>query len=70
MSNNSIDAEVFVYTGKGGAVVPQDVIRVRVDPSVTSIPANAFHLRRELVEVELCEGLEIGDDSFENCDTR
>jgi hypothetical protein len=69
MSSNSTDTEVFVYTGEGGADVPQDVIRVRVDPSVTSIPAEAFDTRKKLTEVELCEGLvEIGDRSFKWCD--
>ena len=62
-------AEVFVYTGEGGAVVPQDVVRVRVDPSVTSIPAYAFHERKKLAEVELCEGVvEIGEGVFDWCD--
>ena len=62
---NATDAEVFVYTGAGGAVVPQDVVRVRVDPSVTSIPARAFYGRKKLTEVELCEGLvEIGEKSL------
>ena len=45
------------------------MVRVRVDPSVTSISASAFHLRKKLAEVELCEGLvEIGADSFRWCD--
>ncbi len=30
------DAEVFVYTA--GAIVPRDVVRARVHPSVTAIP--------------------------------
>jgi hypothetical protein len=60
--------EVFIYTGVGGAVIPQDVERVRVDPSVTSIPANAFDQRKKLTEVELSEGVvEIGDRSFGWC---
>jgi hypothetical protein len=60
---------IFVYTGAGGAKVPDDVVRVRVDPSVTSIPARAFFQRKRLTEVELCEGLvEIGGSSFEYCD--
>ena len=55
------EAVVFVYTGSGGDVVPQDVVRVRVDRSVTSIPAYAFYQHKKLAEVELCEGLvEIG----------
>ena len=58
--------EVFVYTGEGGAAaVPLNGVRVRVDPSVTSIPANAFNERTKLIEVELCEGIvEIGFRSF------
>lgn len=35
MADNA--AEVFVYTGEG-AVVPNDVVRVRIDPSVLVIP--------------------------------
>ena len=59
-----IEAVVFVYTGPGGDIVPRDVVRVRVDPSVTSIPARAFYKRKQLAELELCEGLvEIGDNS-------
>jgi hypothetical protein len=66
MSSNA--AEVFVYTGEGGVVVPQDVVRVRVDPSVMSIPAQAFFGRNKLTEVELCEGIvEIGEESFAGC---
>jgi hypothetical protein len=65
MSSNATDAEVFIYTGND---VPQDVVRVRVDPSVTSIPDQAFYERIMLAEVELCEGLvEIGEDAFGHC---
>ena len=54
--------------GEGGARAPNDVIRVRVDPSVTSIPTRAFFQRKKLAEVELCEGLvEIGAGSFSWC---
>ena len=68
MSRNAADNDVFVYTGEGGAIVPDDVVRVRVDPSVTSIPTSAFWGRKKLAEVELCEGLvEIGRQTFENC---
>ena len=69
MSSNAINADVFAYTGEGGAVIPQNVVRVMVDPSVTSIPAQAFFQRKKLAEVELCEGLvEIGNGSFASCD--
>ena len=61
MSVNATENAVFVYTGDGEAVVPQDVVRILVDPSVTSIPTNAFEGRKTLAEVELSEGLvEIG----------
>jgi hypothetical protein len=65
-----MDTEVFVYTGRqGGDNVPQDVVRVRIDPSVMSIPARAFSNSTKLAEVELCEGLvEIGDLAFNGCD--
>ena len=47
-------ADVFVYTGEGGESPPQNIVRVKVDPSVTSIPARAFYERKKLTEVELC----------------
>ena len=57
-----------VYMGEGGSAVPQNVVRVRVDPSVTTIPARAFYERKKLAEVELCEGVvEIGAWSFAHC---
>ena len=69
MSCNPTNAEVFIYTGPGGAVVPDDAVRVRDDPSVTFIPARAFRERKKLTEVELCEGLvEIGNSSFACCE--
>jgi len=59
-------AEVFIYTE--GAVVPMDVVRVRVHPSVTVIPEKAFQERKKLEEVELCDGLlEIGEKAFCTC---
>ena len=61
--------DVVVYTGEGGVPAPQNVVRVRVDPSVTTIPVEAFFQRTKLTEVELCEGLvEIGAWSFSCCD--
>ena len=49
-------------------VVPQDVIRVRVHPSVNVIPERAFCERRRLEEIELCDGLlEIGEWAFNYC---
>jgi len=60
---------VVVYTGTGGAEVPDDEVCVVVDPSVTSIPDHAFFERKRLTEVELCEGIvKIGVESFPRCD--
>ena len=57
---------VFVYTE--GVIVPDDVVHVRVHPSVTVIPAYTFVQRKKLEEVELCEGLlEIGVGAFMEC---
>jgi hypothetical protein len=68
MSDTTDDEVFFVYT-TGGVRVPDDVVRVLVDPSVMTIPADAFQGRTKLTEVELCEGLvEIGANSFEDCD--
>ena len=63
------NADVFVYRGEGGVQAPRDVVRLRVDPSVTSIPDQAFFYRNKLIEVELCEGLIfIGRQAFDECD--
>ena len=62
------DTDVFVYIGEGGPMVPDDVIRVRVHPSVTNIPGEAFRGCNKLEEVELCDGLlEIGQYAFTYC---
>ena len=57
---------MFVYMGEGGEIVPHDVVRVRVDPSVTSIPAEAFSQQESDRGVELGV-MEIGDSSFTDC---
>lgn len=49
MTTNATNAKVFVYTGEGGTEVPDDVARVKVDSTVSSIPANAFCERKKLV---------------------
>ena len=64
--DNNNDDGVFIYTE--GVIVPHDVVRVRVHPSVTVIFEQAFYKRENLVEVELCEGLlEIGRQAFMYC---
>jgi len=65
--NSTNNTEVFVYTER--AVVPHDVVRVRVHTSVTIILENAFYQRQKLEEVKICEGLlEIGEQAFMDCE--
>ena len=67
-ANNPDDVDVFVYMGEGGPRLPDDVVHVRVDPSVTMIHAEAFKDRTKLEDVELHEGLlEIRHTAFRNC---
>jgi len=63
--NSTNNAEVFIYTA--GVVVPDDVVRVRVE-GVTVIPMHAFSECKKLEVVELCHGLlDIGFCAFEHC---
>jgi len=58
---------VFVYLG-GDQVVPQDVTHIVIDRSLTIIPEEAFYNRRELVSVEMHEGIErVERDAFYLC---
>ena len=51
---------VVIYMGEGG-VLPRDVVRARVNPSITVVPEKAFMGSSKLEEVELYDGLmEIG----------
>eukprot|EP00579_Thalassiosira_antarctica_P021412 CAMPEP_0201959760 /NCGR_PEP_ID=MMETSP0904-20121228/6622_1 /ASSEMBLY_ACC=CAM_ASM_000553 /TAXON_ID=420261 /ORGANISM="Thalassiosira antarctica, Strain CCMP982" /LENGTH=351 /DNA_ID=CAMNT_0048505489 /DNA_START=153 /DNA_END=1205 /DNA_ORIENTATION=- len=60
------NAPFFLYTE--GTIVPRDVTRVCVDPSITVIPESAFRSRHRLKEVVLPEGLqEIGGGAFRSC---
>ena len=57
---------VYIYNGVDR--VPNNVTHVRVDPSVTVIPEETFMNCRQLIEVELPEGLvRIEDDAFFSC---
>ena len=62
-------ALLFVYTGVGeGANVPNNVVRVRIDPSLLAISPAAFKERFELEEVEFHDGIhEIGSLAFYSC---
>ena len=69
LNNNDPDNEedIFVYMG-GDMIVPRDVVRCRVHPSVTVITAMAFFNCMKLEEIELCEGiLEIEEYAFGAC---
>jgi len=50
--------DVFVYMG-GEQEVPRDVKHVIIDRSVNIIPERAFYERRQLVSVEMHDGVEI-----------
>jgi hypothetical protein len=56
MADNDNAAEVFVYMGEG-TVAPNDVVRVRIDPSVREIPSYALSHLSTLEEVELHDNL-------------
>eukprot|EP00984_Skeletonema_dohrnii_P013993 scaffold5857_cov74-Skeletonema_dohrnii-CCMP3373.AAC.1 len=61
------DDGVFIYMG-GDQVVPDDVVRVRIDKSVTIIPPQAFFRRRHLIYVEFHDLIErIERFAFNGC---
>jgi hypothetical protein len=58
--------DYFIYTGEGSDDIPQDEIRVQVDPSIKVIRGKAFYWCTQLTIVHLDEGLkEIGKRAFE-----
>ena len=60
----------YIYYGRDGEIVPEDVIRVKIHSSVRAIKARAFHRRGNLVTVTLNDGLEeIGEAAFYFCNT-
>jgi len=51
-----------------GAVVPKDVVRVRIDPTVLVIPERAFARLAQLEEVQLSDGVRsIGNAAYSGC---
>eukprot|EP00980_Cylindrotheca_fusiformis_P015237 scaffold4230_cov94-Cylindrotheca_fusiformis.AAC.4 len=65
-----VEPEVFVYTSetKDDEIPKETLTHLRVDSSVTEIPANAFELRYALVQVQLPETLaRIGEAAFCHC---
>ena len=68
MSNAGDKGAYFVYTGQAREDIPQDVICVRVYPSIRRIEDYAFHKCSLLTIVDLGEGLEeIGKRAFWGC---
>ena len=57
--------EYYVYTG---GVVPPDVTRVRIDETVSVIPAQAFEGQRNIKEVN-CHGgvVRVEEFAFDDC---
>ena len=67
MMAEEADVELFVYVG-GDQVVPRNVVRVRIDKSVTMIPTRAFYGRQHLIYVEFHDGIEIIEEvAFKGC---
>ena len=70
MADDASGVLLFVYTGLGeGAIVPRDVVRVLIDPSVLEIPANTFFKRHQLKEVVFHDNIckIIGPAAFSGC---
>jgi len=67
--NNGNNDDVFVYMG-GDQEVPEDVTHVRVHKSVKIITRCAFNHCRNLVSIEMHDGVEnIGAMAFYRCTT-
>ena len=65
MGGNNNNIVWLLYTGQD---VPWDVNHARIDPSVKVIAASAFSSCEQLVEVEICEGVErIEEYAFSGC---
>ncbi len=61
-------AKMIVYTGKGGARVPNNIVQLRIDPSVDMIHPKAIPGCTQLINVEFCKGLrEIQYRAFAGC---
>eukprot|EP00984_Skeletonema_dohrnii_P023482 scaffold12573_cov156-Skeletonema_dohrnii-CCMP3373.AAC.2 len=57
----------FIYTG-GEAIIPRNVTRVRIDESLTVIPARAFDRNLDIEEVECHDRVKtVEERAFDNC---
>eukprot|EP00984_Skeletonema_dohrnii_P019875 scaffold9602_cov70-Skeletonema_dohrnii-CCMP3373.AAC.1 len=58
----------FVYTGREGEVIPPGVTRVRIDESLTVIPARAFRGNRSIEEVKCHDRVKtVEERAFADC---
>ena len=65
--DNESSSGFFLYAG-GIVEIPVNVIHIRIDPSVTTLPRKAFNNLPQLREVSLHEGMvEIKEKAFMNC---
>jgi len=65
--DNESASGFFLYAG-GTVVIPDNVIHIRINPSVTTLPRKAFNNLPQLREVSLHEGIvEIKEKAFMNC---
>jgi hypothetical protein len=68
MRDGDTTNNAFLYTGQSREEIPGDITHVKMDPSVKEIHEGAFNECGQLINVELCEGLErIKSQAFENC---
>eukprot|EP00984_Skeletonema_dohrnii_P002205 scaffold755_cov83-Skeletonema_dohrnii-CCMP3373.AAC.2 len=58
----------YTFTGREGEVIPRHITRVRIDESLTVIPANAFRGHRRNKEVDFHDGVNtVEEGAFNKC---
>eukprot|EP00985_Skeletonema_marinoi_P017820 scaffold9864_cov66-Skeletonema_marinoi.AAC.2 len=58
----------YIYYGRDGEVIPWHATRVRIDKSLTVIPARAFYRNQHIEEVEFNDDVETVEEyAFRNC---
>eukprot|EP00984_Skeletonema_dohrnii_P030376 scaffold21779_cov69-Skeletonema_dohrnii-CCMP3373.AAC.1 len=62
------DEEWYTFTGREGEVIPDGVTRVRIDESLSVIPANAFRGNRHIEELECHDRVKtVKERAFYSC---
>lgn len=58
----------FIYTGQDNADIPRNITHLRIDSSIKTIGEEAFKDCSQLVEVDLCENVEVIEKgAFQKC---